>query len=180
MKKEPWYNKKSTVIILIFLCFPVGLAAAWLSDKFSKRERVIWSVLILVSVLAYLPTATKNKNYPPKPAVQQQQNEPAKNIAAKNTISKKNTKIEVARDRKKEIEEQFNPWDGSHINLTRQIKASMHDPGSYDHVETVYWDQKKYIVVQTTFRGKNALGATILNRVKAKVSNKGTVLQILK
>ena len=31
---------------------------------------------------------------------------------------------------------QFSAWDGSHIMLTRMIKGRLHDPSSYDHMET--------------------------------------------
>ena len=38
----------------------------------------------------------------------------------------------------KMIESQFSTWNGSHIELSRLIKDSMHDPSSYEHVETTY------------------------------------------
>lgn len=85
----------------------------------------------------------------------------------------------AAEARKKKIETQFSPWDGSHRNLERVIKDSMNDPDSYDHVETVYWDRGDHLVVRTTFRGKNAFGGVVKNSVKAKVSLDGQVLQLL-
>jgi hypothetical protein len=85
----------------------------------------------------------------------------------------------AAEARKKKIESQFSAWDGSHRNLERVIKESMNDPDSYEHVETVYWDRGDYLVVRTTFRGKNAFGGVVKNSVKAKVSLDGQVLQIL-
>jgi hypothetical protein len=85
----------------------------------------------------------------------------------------------AAEARKKQIETQFSAWDGSHRGLERVIKESMNDPDSYDHVETVYWDRGDHLVVQTTFRGKNAFGGVVKNSVKAKVSLNGQVLQIL-
>lgn len=56
--------------------------------------------------------------------------------------------------RKEMLSEQFSTWDGSHIQLTKVIKASMNDPKSYEHVETVYWDRQDHLIVSTTFRGK--------------------------
>lgn len=81
--------------------------------------------------------------------------------------------------RKARIEEQFSAWDGSHRGLTKVIKASMNDPKSYDHVETVYWDQGDHLIVRTTFRGKNAFGGVVANWVKAKVDLDGNVLAII-
>ena len=77
------------------------------------------------------------------------------------------------------IEKQFSAWDGSHIKLTRLIKDSMNDPDSYEHVETKYWDMKDHLIVNTTFRGKNAFGGTVKNTVKAKVSLDGENIEIL-
>lgn len=77
------------------------------------------------------------------------------------------------------IEKQFSAWDGSHIKLTELIKDSMNDPKSYEHVETVYWDMKDHLIVNTTFRGKNAFGGTVKNTVKAKISLDGEGIEIL-
>lgn len=94
-------------------------------------------------------------------------------------IEEEKQKQIAAEARKKKIEAQFSTWDGSHHNLERIIKESMNDPDSYDHVETVYWDSGDYLIVRTTFRGKNAFGGVVKNSVKAKVSIDGQVLQIL-
>ncbi|WP_123631191.1 hypothetical protein [Salinisphaera orenii] len=94
-------------------------------------------------------------------------------------IEEEKRKKIAAEKRKKRIESQFSAWDGSHRNLERVIQNSMNDPDSYDHVETVYWDQGDYLIVRTTFRGKNAFGGVVKNSVKAKVSLDGQILQIL-
>lgn len=86
---------------------------------------------------------------------------------------------EKAEARKEMIEKQFSGWDGSHVGLTEFIKSDMHDPKSYKHVETVYWDMKDHLVVQTTFRGTNAFGGVVKSTLKAKVSLDGDVLEII-
>ncbi|MEX1027384.1 MAG: DUF4190 domain-containing protein [Candidatus Paceibacterota bacterium] len=73
----------------------------------------------------------------------------------------------------------FSMWDGSHKKLTTAIKDSMNDPSSYEHVETVYHDLGDYLIVKTTFRGKNAFGGVVKNWVKARVSVDGSVIQII-
>lgn len=78
------------------------------------------------------------------------------------------------------INNQFSSWNGSHKNLTRFIKKQMNDPSSYEHVETVYWDKGNYLIVKTTFRGKNAYGGIVLNSINAKTSLDGEVLEIIK
>lgn len=81
--------------------------------------------------------------------------------------------------RKERIERQFSAWDGSHRGLTKTIKDAMNDPGSYEHVETVYGDHGDYLVVRTTFRGKNAFGGVVKNWIKAKVDLDGNVIAII-
>ncbi len=100
--------------------------------------------------------------------------EELKNI---NSIAK--IEIEKIRAREKQIEEQFSAWDGSHRNLERVIKKAMNDPDSYEHDETKYWDRGDHLIVETTYRGKNAFGGVVKNYVKAKISLDGQVLQIL-
>ena len=82
-------------------------------------------------------------------------------------------------ERQIEVEKQFSAWDGSHNGLTKLIKDAMNDPNSYEHVETVFWDQKEYLIVMTTYRGKNAFGGVVKNFVKAKVDFNGNVLEII-
>ena len=82
--------------------------------------------------------------------------------------------------RQAQIDKQFSAWDGSHHELTKRIKVSMHDPASYQHVKTTYVDSEQYLIVTTTFRGKNAFGGMVKNTVKAKVTVSGIVIEILK
>ncbi len=93
--------------------------------------------------------------------------------------AEKKRQEEAAAKRKEMIEKQFSSWDGSHYGLTEVIKEGMHDPKSYKHVETVYWDMGDHLVVRTTFRGKNVFGGVVKNTVKAKVSLDGDVLEII-
>lgn len=82
-------------------------------------------------------------------------------------------------ERQIEVEKQFSSWDGSHNGLTKLIKDAMNDPNSYEHVETVFWDKNDYLIVMTTYRGKNAFGGVVKNFVKAKVDFNGNVLEII-
>jgi hypothetical protein len=82
-------------------------------------------------------------------------------------------------DRKAKIKALFSGWDGSLQNLEKLVKSRMYDPGSYEHVQTSYQDKLDYLLVLTTFRAKNQLGAKALNTVRAKVDFNGNVLQIV-
>jgi hypothetical protein len=81
--------------------------------------------------------------------------------------------------RTERIEKNFSAWDGSHMGLVELIKKMMNDPGSYEHVETVYWDKGDHLIVKTTFRGKNAFGGVVKNWVMAKVDLNGNVLEVI-
>jgi hypothetical protein len=81
--------------------------------------------------------------------------------------------------RKEQIRAGFSYWDGSHVELTRLIKEAMNDPGSYAHVETTYIDRGDYLVVTTTFRGRNAFGALVKNRVTAHARLDGSIIAIV-
>lgn len=79
--------------------------------------------------------------------------------------------------REQKIRAQFSGWDGSHINLTKVIKASMNDPSSYEHVETRFLDRKEYVLVITKFRGNNVYGGKVVNVMYAQVTSNGDVME---
>lgn len=81
--------------------------------------------------------------------------------------------------RKALVEKHFSSWDGSHDGLTKYIKKNMNDPKSYKHEETRFADKGDYILVQTSFRGKNAFGGLVLNTVIAKCDFDGNVIEII-
>ena len=87
--------------------------------------------------------------------------------------------LENIQKRRKQIDPQFSKWDGSHMNLTIAIKASMNDPDSYEHIKTTYSVEGDHLVVATIFSGKNTFGGRVKNTVKAKVSLDGTILKIM-
>jgi chromosome segregation ATPase len=58
-------------------------------------------------------------------------------------------------------------WDGSVSAVERYLKSALHDPGSYDHIRTsVVVGEGDYWVVVSSFRGKNAFGALVINTKK--------------
>lgn len=81
--------------------------------------------------------------------------------------------------REKEISVGFSEWDGSHAALEAYIKRNMKDPSSYEHVETRYIDKVSYLIVTTTYRGKNSFGAVVINSVKATAKLNGALMEVL-
>jgi len=87
--------------------------------------------------------------------------------------------VAKAAARQEQIDDQFSPWNGSHYGVVRLVKAAMNDPGSFQHVETRYWDQGDHLIVNMTFRGKNAFGAVVVSTVKAWASIDGDTVELL-
>lgn len=88
--------------------------------------------------------------------------------------------LTLEEQRKADIEHCFDPWDGSHIELTRLVKESMGDPDSYNHVETTYSDLDSVLLVETTFRGRNGFGGMVKQTVLAITGSKNCfVIEII-
>lgn len=100
---------------------------------------------------------------------------------AQDVAEMKNKKVEEkVEDRRAQLEQHFDPWDGSHTELRKMIEASMNDPDSYEHVETRYNDNGATLLVQTKFRGRNVFGGMILETVVADTDAvTGKVLEIV-
>lgn len=82
------------------------------------------------------------------------------------------------------VESHLNKWGGSHRELETYIKASMNDPGSYEHVSTKYImppdSTFNSAIFITTFRGKNAFGGITVQTVRARCNiNTGKVEVII-
>lgn len=166
--------------IVIWLAAWAGLAFA-VSRKTKSLTKIIGGGFIgslIVVILIYLPDIVVAKLLQPKPdpprIVSRQKPKPAR------TQSTPAPAIEPKiLSRQEQIEKEFSAWDGSHRGLERIIKKGMNDPDSYKHVETRYSDQGSYLIVGTTFRGKNAFGAMMLNSIVAKTDLEGNVLEII-
>lgn len=76
------------------------------------------------------------------------------------------------------IKKQFSGWDGSHRGVEAAIKSRMHNPGSYEHVETRYSVDDGKVTIITTYRGTNGFGGTVTNRAIATVDPEGNVLSL--
>lgn len=100
------------------------------------------------------------------------------------------------------IKDQFNPWDGSHFELTKLIKQNLNDEKSYEHIETTYrniateddmnevnkvlsdsgYSQRVEIgdlFIMTKFSAKNGFGGVIKNTAYGIASySKNTVTLI--
>ena len=87
--------------------------------------------------------------------------------------------VKAATERSKKIERLFSPFDGSHNKLERYIKKYMKDPESYEHIETTYMDKQDHVLVFTKFRGKNSIGALVINEVTATTDSDGNVIEVL-
>lgn len=83
--------------------------------------------------------------------------------------------------RSEQVQALFMPYDGYNYELVQRVKQDMNDPDSFEHVETTYHDSGTGDVqVFMTFRGKNALGALVLNRAVASIDpNTSTITKLV-
>ena len=78
---------------------------------------------------------------------------------------------EQAKTPEERIQELFSPWDGSAPVLVRATKAEMHDPDSFEHVDTTHViENDGNVRVVMKFRGKNMLGATSMHIAVGKIN----------
>ncbi len=89
-------------------------------------------------------------------------------------------KQRIAKERREKVEKQFSAWDGSHRGVEAAIKTTMHNPKSYEHVETRFTDRGDHLTITTQFRGTNGFGGVVTNSVRAKVDLNGEVLSLVK
>ncbi|NHZ64838.1 hypothetical protein [Massilia genomosp. 1] len=84
----------------------------------------------------------------------------------------------AANGREAMLARQFDQRSGAHLKLQAELKRTMMNPASYQHVETSKLDTGAGMSVRTTFRGKNAAGQMVENSVAATVDDSGNVLTI--
>lgn len=63
-----------------------------------------------------------------------------------------------------DAEKWMSNWDGSISSFQDVVKKQLHDPSSFEHVETSYNTKHGEAKVRMKFRAKNKLGAKVLNQ----------------
>lgn len=74
----------------------------------------------------------------------------------------------------------FSGWNGANKELVSAVKAGMHDPKSFEHVETRYNDKGDSFSILMSFRGTNGFGAVVTQQVTADIDKKTRQLSNLK
>lgn len=66
----------------------------------------------------------------------------------------------------------LSPWDGSHRAFEALVTASLNDPDSYEHVETLTWprDAQGRNQIVMTFRAKNGFGGTMTAKATGSIT----------
>jgi hypothetical protein len=83
--------------------------------------------------------------------------------------------------RQDKIKSQFSFWDGSHNTVVTLVKSAMHNPKSFEHVETTFVDGgiDYGIIVTMKYRGTNLYGAIVTNSITARVDINGNIIEIM-
>jgi hypothetical protein len=78
-----------------------------------------------------------------------------------------------------QVAAQFSAWDGSHRKLVEAVKKRMHNPRSFEHVETRYGVVGDELVVTMEFRGTNAFGGVVRNTAAGRFGLDGSTREIV-
>ena len=81
--------------------------------------------------------------------------------------------------REEKIKNLFHWYDASHTNSINIIKSALHNPNSFEFVETTYSDHQTYLIVTTKYRAENGFGAIRTAWLKTKIDLNGKVLEIV-
>ena len=73
------------------------------------------------------------------------------------------------------IARQFTLW-GTHTKLIEYVKEGMHNPNSFQHVDTLYIKNNTYISVTMTYRGTNAFGGIVTETITRRFTYEGEML----
>ena len=73
----------------------------------------------------------------------------------------------------------FTAINGYNLPLVKYVKKNLHDPDSFEHVETKFKLMDSYAVVVMEYRAKNGFNAMRLNQVTAKINYDCQVIEIV-
>ena len=63
-------------------------------------------------------------------------------------------------------------WDGANRDLVRQVKATMRDPDSFEHIDTrIYGNDKGEHGLWMTFRARNGFGGMNVEKIYARIDH---------
>ncbi|MBW8359373.1 MAG: hypothetical protein K0M63_06170 [Weeksellaceae bacterium] len=69
-------------------------------------------------------------------------------------------------------------WDRSNPLLVKEVKKTMKDPGSFEHIETTFYYKKDKVIGEMQYRGANSFGAKVISTSKGVFDYEGNLLSI--
>ena len=96
----------------------------------------------------------------------------------KETVQENSTKDKIDPD----FRLQFSLWNGSHDKTVKYVKSKMHNPKSFEHVETQYIDyaENGFRVINMKYRGTNLNNAVVTQTIWVNVDLEGNITKVLK
>lgn len=149
---------------------------------------VLGIILTLAGVTPETPVVEEKNNVrkpKPKPTEQKESVKKTDEVATK--ITGEETKEAVQEESPKDkidpdFRLQFSVWNGSHDNTVKYVKSQMHNPKSFEHVETQYIDyaEKGFRTISMKYRGTNLNNAVVTQTIWVNVDLKGNITKVLK
>ncbi|MDP2890329.1 MAG: hypothetical protein Q8P34_15365 [Bacteroidota bacterium] len=184
LKKPFTKSLKYTMFFVSFLMGFIFFMNSWVENdkKIEEQKQEVFDKLPQhVKDSINLANELKEKNERIENELKEKAERAANELKKENEHKENENRIREEKTKRlnKEAEEQFNTYDGSHRALTELIKDSMHDPDSYEHIETKFRNDGNSIFVVTKYRGMNGFGPKRISTVTAKVDFNGNVIEIV-
>ena len=80
---------------------------------------------------------------------------------------------------KESTENLLSGWDGSLPALVDYVKERLHNPDSFEHVETGFINKTDYIQMKMIYRAENGFGAIRKSAIVAKIDFYGNIIEII-
>lgn len=94
-------------------------------------------------------------------------------------VQKEEIEIEIKNIKQQEFaKKNISSWDGSNRLLERSVKKAMNDPDSYEHVQTTFEYKKDKVIATMLYRGKNAFGGKVVDKVIGTFDYDGNLLEV--
>lgn len=151
-----WYHQKWFVVLMVIVFFPVGLALLWTSPVTKMSGRIIWSIIIALSLVSYIG-GRDSENSPSS----------AENSASNSTTSPTTPSTQQSSSKPPEP-----PKDEYPYKLTDQSTGKVYQGKIASNVGVAVIEVKPSKTVGTNeFLRKTASGGAVFVVVRVVVSN---------
>ncbi|MBP0613568.1 hypothetical protein J8J42_10975 [Chryseobacterium sp. cx-311] len=95
------------------------------------------------------------------------------------TVEREEIEIEIKGIRTlRSADKNISSWDRSNPVLVKEVKKTMKDPDSFEHIETTFDYKKDKVIGEMQYRGTNSFGAKVISTTKGVFDYEGNLLSV--